>query len=190
MSRLFHIVGKDSNREDLDLIYMEETNNFALVGMAGVGKSYIGKKIAEISNYEYIETDKLIAKQANQEGKEYHLLSDDDFLRIEKDVCMNLGDLTGKIIDTGGSVIYDEDVMHKITKLAHIIYIKDNIDVIKDRFNSRGPVPLMRIEGKTFEQLFSERQPLYEKYAQSIVTRDSLRNNDARQVAKEILDFE
>ena len=54
---------------------------------------------------------------------------------------------------------------------------------------SHAHVPLMRIEGKTFEQLFTERQPLYEKYAQSIVTRNSFRNNDARLVAEQILEL-
>ena len=176
-------------RDDSDVVYMRQQNNIALMGMAGVGKSYIGKKIAAISNYEYMETDKLIAEQANQEGKRYHDLSDDDFLRIEKDVFMKLGDLSGKVIDTGASVIYDQDVMRKIAEFAHVVYIEDRIDVIKGRFDARGPVPLMRIEGKTFEQLFIERQPLYEKYAQSTVTRNSLRNNDARLVAEQILEL-
>lgn len=164
-------------------------NNIALIGMAGVGKSHIAQKIAAISNYEYMETDKLIAEQANEEGMRYHDLSDDNFLRIEKDVFMKLCDLSGKVIDTGASVIYDQDVMHKIANFAHIVYIEDSIDVIKDRFNARGPVPLMRIEGKTFEQLFAERQPLYEKYAQSTVTRNSLRNHDAQLVAEQILEI-
>ena len=61
-------------------------NNIALIGMAGVGKSHIAQKISAISNYEYMETDKLIAEQANEEGMRYLDLSDDDFLRIEKDV--------------------------------------------------------------------------------------------------------
>ena len=164
-------------------------NNIALIGMAGVGKSHIAMKISTISNYEYMETDKLIAKQANEEGMRYLDLSDDDFLRIEKDVFMKLSDLSGKVIDTGASVIYDQDVMHKIAKFAHIVYIEDSIDVIEDRFDIRGPVPLRGIEGKTFEQLFDERKPLYEKYAQSTVTRNSLRNNDAELVAQQILDF-
>ena len=168
---------------------MKQKNNIALMGMAGVGKSYIGKKIAAISNYEYMETDKLIAKQANQEGKRYHDLSDDNFLRIEKDVFMKLGDLSGKVIDTGASVIYDQDVMRKIAEFAHVVYINDSIDVIEGRFNARGPVPLMRIEDKTFEQLFAERKPLYELCAQSIVTRNSIRNNDARLVAEQILEI-
>jgi len=168
---------------------MRQQNNIALIGMAGVGKSHIGKKISVISNYEYMETDKLIAKQANQEGKRYHDLSDDNFLRIEKDVFMNIGDLSGKVIDTGASVIYDQDVMRKIAEFAHVVYIEDSIDVIKDRFNARGPVPLMRIEGNTFEQLFTERQPLYEKYAQSRVTRNRFRDNDARLVAEQILEL-
>lgn len=171
------------------MVYMRQNSNIALMGMAAVGKSHIGKKIAAISNYEYMETDKLIAEQANQEGKRYHDLSDDDFLRIEKDVFMKLGDLSGKVIDTGASVIYDQDVMGKIAEVAHVVYIEDRIDVIKGRFNARGPVPLMRIEGKTFEQLFTERQPLYEKYAQSMVTRNSFRNNDARLVAEQILEL-
>ena len=171
------------------MAYMKQKNNIALMGMAGVGKSYIGKKIAAISNYEHMETDELIVKQANQEGKRYHDLSDDDFLRIEKDVFMKLGDLSGKVIDTGASVIYDQDVMCKIADVAHVVYIEDSIDVIEDRFIVRGPVPLMGIEGKTFKQLFAERQPLYEKYAQTTVTRNSFRNNDARLVAEQILEL-
>ena len=162
-------------------------DNIALIGMAGVGKSHIAKKISVISNYEYIEADKLIAEQANEEGVRYLDLSDDDFLRIEKDVFMKLSDLSGKVIDTGASVIYDQDVMHKIAGFAHIVYIEDSIDVIENRFDIRGPVPLMGIEGKTFEQLFDERKPLYEKYAQSTVTRYSLRNNDAELVADKYL---
>ncbi|MDG1525830.1 MAG: shikimate kinase [Candidatus Thalassarchaeaceae archaeon] len=157
--------------------------------MAGVGKSHIAKKIAAVSNYEYVETDKLIAEQANEEGMRYHDLSDSDFLRIEKDVFRSLRNLSGKIIDTGASVIYDCDIMCKIAELGHIIYIKDDINVIVARFNARGKVPLMGIEGKTFEQLFVERKPLYEKYAQSTVTRNSLRNNDAQLVAEQILEI-
>jgi shikimate kinase len=168
---------------------MKQKNNIALMGMAGVGKSYIGEIIAAISNYEHMETDELIVKQANQEGKRYHDLSDDDFLRIEKDVFMKLGNLSGKVIDTGASIIYDKDVMCKIADCAHVVYIKDSIDDIEERFVARVPVPLMRIEGKTFEQLFAERQPLYEKYAQSTVIRNSLRNNDARLVAEQILEL-
>ncbi len=168
---------------------MKQQNNIALMGMAGVGKSYISKKIAAISNYEHMETDELIVTQANQEGKRYHGLSDDDFLRIEKDVFMKLGDLSNKVIDTGASVIYDQDVMCKIADIAHVVYIEDSIDVIEDRFIARGPVPLMGIEGKTFKQLFVERQPLYEKYAQFTVTRNSIRNNDARLIAEQILEL-
>jgi shikimate kinase len=47
----------------------------------------------------------------------------------------------------------------------------------------------MRIEGKTFKQLFAARQPLYEMYAHSTVIRNSLRNNDARLVAEQILEM-
>ena len=157
--------------------------------MAGVGKSHIAKKISAISNYEYIETDMLIAEQANEEGMRYLDLSDDNFLRIEKDVFMKLSDLSDKVIDTGASVIYDQDVMQKIAGFAHIVYIEDSIDVIENRFDIRGPCPLMGIEGKTFEQLFVERKPLYEKYAQSTVTRNNIRNNDAELVAEQILEI-
>ena len=49
-------------------VSVRQRNNIALIGMAGVGKSHIAKKIATISNYEYMETDKLVAEQANKEG--------------------------------------------------------------------------------------------------------------------------
>jgi shikimate kinase len=174
-------------RIELDGVFMKSKPNIALMGMAGVGKSFIGQQIAAISEYETMETDTLIAAQAIQEGTAYNDLSDADFLRIEKDVFTNMGDLSGTVIDMGASVIYDRDIMEKIAGFAHIVYIRDGIDVIESRFNARGPVPLMGIAGKTFEQLFAERQPLYERYAEITVTRNSLRDHDALRIAEEIL---
>ena len=144
-------------------------NNIALIGMAGVGKSYVGKHLAGKTGCDYIEVDGLITLEADKIGVEKFSLSDEKFTQLEEKAVLSLGGKTNCVFDTGGSVVYSGRAMEWLKNNSTVVYLKDKTDNIKKRFKERGEIPLVGIEGKSFKGLLEERSALYEKYADFIV---------------------
>ncbi|HYA79202.1 MAG TPA: shikimate kinase [Candidatus Nitrosopolaris sp.] len=140
--------------------------NISIIGMAGVGKSFTSKALADRLGYKYVSADELIAKAAGETGADTDLLSDTAFIGVEECVIVSLQDKTNTIIDTGGSVIYSPKAMGVLDRISFIVYLADSLNDIKRRFENRGEPHLVGMAvGMTFEKLFAQRQKLYEKYA-------------------------
>ncbi|BDI31082.1 hypothetical protein CCAX7_31330 [Capsulimonas corticalis] len=143
--------------------------NLALIGMAGVGKSTTGKSLAEQLGYDCIECDSLMTIEAQKRGVNKFLLSDADFIALEGDVICSLANAERTVIDTGGSAVYSADAMRLLKTIATTVYLKDSIEDIKQRFIARGQPHVVGIGARTFEELFLERNCLYEQYADIVV---------------------
>ena len=71
------------------------------------------------------------------------------------------------VIATGGSAVYSDAAMEHLGKIGRIVYLKINFDELKCRladFSDRGVVMKGGI-GMSLRDLYDERLPLYEKYA-------------------------
>lgn len=164
---------------------MTKLNNIALIGMAGVGKSFVGKHLADKLGYCYIELDKLITLEANNIGVNSDSLADDEFIKLEEKIVLGLDGKNNSIFDTGGSVIYSDKAMSFLKLNSVIIYLKDSVENITKRFNDRGEFHLVGIGEKTFGQLLDERSKLYEKYADFSV--EISENRDLQEVLNKIM---
>ena len=140
--------------------------NIVLIGMPASGKSTAGVLLAKAIGYGFIDTDLLI------QNRERALLCDiiqakgaEEFLRIEEQVNSELW-AEHCVISTGGSVIYGEKAMLHLKELGAVVYLKLSEPALEKRLKNifrRGVV--MRTPGETVAQLYAERVPLYEKYA-------------------------
>ena len=140
--------------------------NIILIGMPASGKSTAGVLLAKAIGYGFIDTDLLI------QNRERALLCDiirekgsEEFLRIEQEVNAGLW-AEHCVISTGGSVIYGEKAMAHLKELGVVVYLKLGEPALEKRLKNifrRGVV--MRTPGETVAQLYAERVPLYEKYA-------------------------
>ena len=140
--------------------------NIVLIGMPASGKSTAGVLLAKAIGYGFIDTDLLI------QNRERALLCDiiqakgaEEFLRIEEQVNSELW-AEHCVISTGGSVIYGEKAMLHLKELGTVVYLKLSEPALEKRLKNifrRGIV--MRTPGETVAQLYAERVPLYEKYA-------------------------
>ena len=152
-------------------------DNIILIGMPASGKSTAGVLLAKTLGYGYIDCDLLI------QNEQKALLCDiidkkgvDKFIDIEEQINSELW-AERCVISTGGSVIYGDIAMRHLQTLGKIVYIKVSLVELerrlagKDLF-TRGVV--MRTPGTTLAELFAERSPLYEKYADIVVDCDSL----------------
>jgi shikimate kinase len=133
--------------------------------MAGVGKSFIGKRLACKMGCDYIEADQLITAETQKAGLDRDQLTDDEFIRMEEKVMLGLCDKRNSIIDTGGSVVYSRNAMESLKSNSVIVYLEDDVEAIKKRFESRSGHRLIGLENKSFCELFQERKELYERYA-------------------------
>lgn len=144
-------------------------NNIILIGMPGVGKSTIGVILAKILGYQFIDTDLIIQKS---EGR---LLRDiisengiDGFIELENRIVSEI-DAENSVIATGGSVVYGEKAMNQLSELGTIIYLKLDYRKLKYRLgNIRNRGVVIR-NGQRLCDLYSERVPLYERYADIVI---------------------
>ena len=161
--------------------------NIVLIGMPGCGKSTIGVLLAKMIGYDFIDTDILIQQQENK--KLYKIIEENGleyFKKVENEVNANLN-LNNTVIATGGSVIYGKEAMEHLKKIGTIVYLKVSKEELKNRlgnFETRG----VAIEkGKTFEDLYFERIPLYEKYADVTISSEKIDlATNAENIAKEL----
>lgn len=140
-------------------------DNIVLIGMPGVGKSTVGVIMAKIIGYKFVDADLLIQER---EGR---LLKDiiaqegiDGFIQIENDVNKSIN-VHKTIIATGGSVVYGQEAMEHLSAIGKVVYLKLDLHNLKKRLGDvKGRGVVLR-ENQTLEDLFDERTPLYEKYA-------------------------
>ena len=140
-------------------------NNITLIGMPGVGKSTLGVVLAKVLGYQFIDADLLIQKAEKrklsviieQEGPE-------GFKKIENRINASI-EAENTVISTGGSVVYCEEAMEHLKSIGKVVYLKLSLKPLSRRLgNLKGRGVLLK-EGQTLRDLYRERTPLYEKYA-------------------------
>jgi shikimate kinase len=106
-----------------------------LIGMPGCGKSTLGKRLAKKLNYEFIDMDSYIEKNACMFIDEiFESYGEDYFRALEKNTLDDFLKLDNVIIATGGGVIKDLSNKEKMDGLC--IYLKVPNDVLTYRTNN------------------------------------------------------
>lgn len=140
-------------------------SNVILIGMPGSGKTTIGTELSEALGYGYIDSDSVIVARM---GKRLHEiiaeLGREGFLDIEGKVNSELC-ADRCVIATGGSIIYRDTAMQKLKELGTIVYLKLPYAIIERRLGDLTKRGVALKEGFTLKDLYEERTPLYEKYA-------------------------
>ncbi len=161
--------------------------NIVLIGMPGVGKSTIGVILAKELGYQFLDADLEIQKQ---EGK---LLKDiiaekgtDGFIEVENRVNAGL-QVENTVIATGGSVVYGEEAMKHLKEIATVIYLQVSLPILEKRLSDIHSRGVVLREGQTLADLFEERKPLYEKYADIVVLEEELGVEETLEKIVEVL---
>lgn len=152
----------------METVYNKK-NNIVLIGMPGVGKSSVGVILAKILGYRFVDSDLVIQEQ---EGKLLHEIIDekgiDGFIDVENKVNSSLN-CEKCIIATGGSAVYGREAMEHLKEIGTVLYLKADYNALSKRLgNLRGRGVVLR-EGQDLMDLYNERAPLYEKYADIVV---------------------
>ncbi|MDI9394389.1 MAG: shikimate kinase [Euryarchaeota archaeon] len=140
--------------------------NITLIGMAGAGKSTIGKALAKRLNYTFIDVDTLITERA---GMPLQVLidkqGDSALLRIEEEAILELGQLDNCIIAPGGSVVYSKEAMGHLKNISKIVFLDAPFRSIVRRIPNVRKRGIVGLRERSLKELFEERLILYNKYA-------------------------
>ena len=162
-------------------------NNIILIGMPGCGKSTVGVLLAKILGYAFIDSDLLI--QAREGKKLYQIINENGeeyFKAVENAVNASIN-TKNTIIATGGSVVYCNEAMEHLKSIGTIVYIKITPEQLLKRINNIATRGVVIKKGETLLDLYRERSPLYEKYADiTVESSDSDILNNAERIAQEI----
>jgi len=144
-------------------------NNVILIGMPGSGKTTIGTELSEKIGYGYIDSDSVIvAREGKRLNEIIAEIGREAFLDIEAKINSELC-ADRCVIATGGSVIYRGYAMEKLKTIGRIVYLKIPHEIIEQRLGDLKKRGVALKEGFTLKDLYEERTPLYEKYADIIV---------------------
>ncbi len=144
---------------------MHIMDNVVLIGMPGAGKSTVGVVLAKRLGFRFMDSDLVIQEQTGM--LLYQIMEEkgvDGFLKVENDI--NASIIAGRsVIATGGSVIYGREAMAHLKSIGTIVYLKLGLDSIKERLGNLKERGVAVRDGQTLEELYAERVPCYEKYA-------------------------
>lgn len=136
-----------------------------LIGMPSCGKSTLGVLLAKKLGYRFIDSDLLIQES---EGKLLHEIiseqGNEGFLTVEERVNASITDEKA-VIATGGSVVYGERAMANLKRLGKIVYLKVSFEEMCRRLGDYSHRGVVIKQGNTLADMYAERAPLYEKYA-------------------------
>jgi shikimate kinase len=144
-------------------------SNLTLIGMPGAGKSTVGVILAKNLGFGFIDTDVRI--QINQQKTLQQIIDESDHLNlraIEEAEILKIN-VENYVIATGGSAVYSEKAMCHLRSISKIIFLEVDFEEIKKRIHNFEIRGIAKAENQTLEQLFKERQILYQKYAEIII---------------------
>ena len=151
---------------------MQKKTNVVLLGMPGSGKSTVGVLLAKRLGKRFVDTDLLIQEQ---EGR---LLCDiikeeglDKFIEIENRVNASV-DAENSVIAPGGSAVYGKEAMEHFKEIAEVVYLKLSYKSVANRLGDLTKRGVVFRPGQTLKELYEERCPLYEAYADYVVECD------------------
>src|SRR4051794_41915154 len=83
---------------------MDRSGNVVLTGFMGTGKTTVGRLLADLLGYEFIDTDELIVAQHGPIDVIFRVRGEPAFRSLERDVAGALAERERLVISTGGRV--------------------------------------------------------------------------------------
>lgn len=148
--------------------------NVVLIGMPGAGKSTVGVLLAKRLGYHFVDSDLLL--QAREGRRLQEIIVSDGlaaFMKIEEEILCGLSG-TRTVIATGGSAVYSESAMQRLQSLGRLVYIDVPVETLEARVRDMDTRGVVVDPGETYRDLYQRRSPLYQRYADLVVSGQGL----------------
>ena len=154
----------------------DKMENIALVGMAGCGKSSIGRLLAKETKKQFVDSDTEIEGLAGKTIPEIFAQDgEEEFRRLETQVLSELGKRSGLVIATGGGCVTRERNYPLLHQNSRILWLQ--------RCPARLPTegrPLS--QNTTPAKLYDQRKPMYKAFSDAAISNDGTRGETLTEI--------
>ncbi len=166
--------------ENITKVLFKQMCNIVLIGMAGCGKSTIGKILSKKLNKDFMDTDEMIENAEKKTIPQIIEKYGEDYFRCCENVAVNLaGKEKSCIIATGGGVVTRPENYMPLKQNGIVVFI--NRDAEKLPTKNR---PLSQLHG--VKELYEKRMPLYRQFAHIEVDGNGTVEEVAETIIREI----
>jgi shikimate kinase len=151
-----------NSNETLDIV--ADGRPIALVGMMGVGKTTIGRRLALRLGLPFVDADHEIVQAAALSVAEiFDRFGEAHFRDGERRVIARLLEGEQKVIATGGGAFINEQTRRLMLEKACVVWLDADLDTLVERTSRKTDRPLLNTGNprETLEKLCYERNPIY-----------------------------
>jgi shikimate kinase/3-dehydroquinate synthase len=148
-----------------------------LIGLSGVGKTTLGKKLSEILDIDFFDMDEMIEKQNNMRIKDiFKNYGESRFRDLESELLFSLKDKEG-IIATGGGVILNQKNRNFLKEKKSYFIYKDVAEIINNLETSHRP--LLK-DKNSLLNLWEERKDIYNEFEEINISGLNIQESTAK----------
>lgn len=166
-----------------------QMKNVYLIGAMGVGKTTIGKQLAQHLNVPFKDSDLEIESVTGASiPLIFEVEGEAGFRKREADMIAKLTQESPLVLATGGGVILNPTNRQCLIKQGMVIYLRASLDALLERTRHHKNRPLLQTENprQRFEKILTEREPLYLETADWVLDTE---NKSIRRIVNEIIQY-
>jgi shikimate kinase len=137
--------------------------NIFLIGMMGIGKTTVGKLLAQELGYRFFDTDVLIERVTQQPiNKIFASIGEENFRQIESQVLIEVAACTKSVIATGGGIVLRSQNWGHL-RHGLIIWLDASVELLTARLANDQTRPLLQKTdlASKLNSLLEQRRSLY-----------------------------
>ncbi len=167
--------------------------SIVLVGMMGVGKSSIGRRLGARLGVPFVDADAEIEKAAGMSIADIFARHGEAYFRGgEARVIARLLEGGPQVLATGGGAVMNADTRAAIKAKGVSIWLSAEFDLLMRRINKRKndrPMLLTADPAATLRQLLDEREPVYAQADITVQSREVPHDAIVAEIIRALADF-
>lgn len=161
--------------------------SIVLVGLMGVGKTTVGRRLAALLDLPFVDADHEIEEAAGCSIAEiFERFGEPAFRDGERRVIERL--LAGRrhVLATGGGAFMDARTREVVRHRGLSVWLKADLDLLMDRVGRKSNRPLLKTGNPraTMEKLIAERYPIYAEADLTVESRDGPHDRVVRSIIR------
>jgi shikimate kinase len=177
------------SQAEIDALAKRIDRPIALVGMMGVGKSTVGRKLSGVLNLPFVDADEEIERAARMSVSEiFERFGEPSFRDGERRVIARLVGDKPAVIATGGGAFCNAETRELLLAKTIAVWLDSDIDTLVERAGRKDTRPLLKggDPREIIERLKREREPFYAAAPIHIESRPGPHEQAVQQILKAI----